>query len=76
MPSNKPRERVPCAFEGCDATVRSDSGFCAVHVHVAYPCAIRECPNRVAAHSRSRCCSEHRIEGVRRLRKGVKPWEV
>lgn len=66
----------PCKFEGCRISAKGLTGFCFEHVLVAYPCVVEECKNRVAAHSRSRCCADHRREGVRRLRKRVLPWEV
>jgi hypothetical protein len=65
----------PCKWGECSNTAKGETGFCFLHVATAHPCVIDGCPNRVAAHSRSRCCPDHRPEGIRRLRKGVLPWE-
>lgn len=66
----------PCKTPGCLNRAKGQTGFCFACVNAAYPCAIKDCKNKVAGHSRSRCCHEHRREGRRRLRKGVRPWEV
>lgn len=67
-------EKTPCLFAGCGVPTRGSRGFCLDHHQIAYPCSIDGCANRVAAHSKSRCCKAHRNEAVMMMRKGVRPW--
>lgn len=64
-----------CVFAGCTTKAGNMSDYCAGHYAVAYSCVIDGCDNRVAAHSKSRCCRDHRREGDMRLRKKLKPWQ-
>lgn len=66
--------REECRFEGCKEPGGYISGYCKAHVNTAHPCMIGGCGNRVAAHSRSRCCKAHRREAVTMKRKGLKSW--
>ena len=74
MSSRNRYSREPCKHPGCAAYGGPISGYCKDHIHGALKCMVDGCENRVAAHSRSRCCKDHRREGVRLLRKAFKPW--
>lgn len=64
------KPRRPCKQPGCANTVQiydNFSGYCDQHHQRARKCLVDDCDNRVAAWSKSGCCSEHR-DIARKLR--------
>ena len=57
------RKHEHCQYPGCVSLAGRLCGYCAMHAPIAKPCIIENCTGRVAAWSKSGCCSMHVLEG-------------